>query len=108
MDESKSIAYTFRLPRELKDAMVADAEKHSRSINAHFVEVLRAYFAGELIPAEKLLTEPSVRHLLQAAVDLDRRLREGGAAAGKTATEPLLSVAPRKTGKKPGKKTGRG
>lgn len=90
MDEPKSIAYTFRLPRELKDAMAADAEKHSRSINGHFVEVLRAYFAGELIPAEKLLTEPSVRKLLQAAIEMDRQRRDG---------EPAPAKAPRKSRK---------
>lgn len=69
---SDQITYTFRLPKDLKDAMRADAEKHARSVNQHVVDILGSYLRGDLIPAEKLLTEPAVRKLIAAAVELSK------------------------------------
>lgn len=68
MPESPTISYTFRVPKELKEALKADAIRNSRSVNQHVVDVLGAYLSGELIPAEKLLTDPAVRRLLRAAI----------------------------------------
>lgn len=60
--------YTFRVPNELKEALRADAERNSRSVNSHVVQILQYYLDGELIPVAKLLEEPAVRKLLQAVV----------------------------------------
>ena len=79
MGEKKTgtIFYTVRIPRDLKDLIKADAERNSRSINQHFVTIMREYLEGDLVPAKRLLTEPSVRRLIQAAVELnDRRRRK--------------------------------
>jgi len=64
------IGYTFRLPRGLKDALITDAETHSRSLNQHVVDILAAYLEGRLIDAGRLLADPAVRRLIRAAVEL--------------------------------------
>lgn len=62
--------YTFRFPQKLKDALKADAERHSRSINQHVIDVLSGYLNGDLVPAAKLLADKGVQRLIQAAVNL--------------------------------------
>jgi hypothetical protein len=61
-----TIAYTFRLPRDLKDRMAADAATHSRSINQHFVTILDQYLTGRLVPVEALENDPRVRAFADA------------------------------------------
>jgi len=70
MTETESISYSFRMPRALKDALKADADKNSRSLNQHVTDVLTAYLEGRLIDAERLLSDPAVRRLLRAAIEL--------------------------------------
>jgi len=65
---SEIINYTVRVERELKDAMKADAETHSRSLNAHFVKILEQYLAGELVPVDELLNDPRSRNLIKAII----------------------------------------
>lgn len=60
------IHYTVRIPREVKDAMKASAEKHSRSLNAHFVKVMEQYLSGELVPVAEILADPASRNLIKA------------------------------------------
>lgn len=60
------VNYTVRIPLELKDALKADAEKNSRSINAHFVKIVEQYLAGDLIPVKNLLTDPAVKNMIAA------------------------------------------
>ena len=60
--------WTVRIPRDLKDAMKEDAERHSRSLNAHFVRILKLYFDGQLVPVEDLVKTPAVRNLIKEAI----------------------------------------
>ena len=60
--------WTVRIPRTLKDKMSKDAERHSRSLNAHFVRILQLYFDGKLVPVEDLVKTPAVRNLIKEIV----------------------------------------
>ena len=63
-----TINYMVRVPRSLKDAMKEDAERHSRSLNAHFCRILELYFDGELVPVNDLAKTPAVRSLVKEAI----------------------------------------
>lgn len=42
----ETINYTLRIPRDLKDALKESAEREGRSLNSHFIYILRRYLAG--------------------------------------------------------------
>ena len=48
--------------------MKNDAERHSRSMNAHFCRILELYLDGQLVPVEDLAKTPAVRSLIKEAI----------------------------------------
>lgn len=50
--------------------MKEDAQRNSRSLNAHFVKILQLYFDGELVAAKDLAATPGVRAIIREATQV--------------------------------------